>query len=290
MILVVGGTGSLGGRVATGLLRAGEDVRVLVRPGSAYGRLADAGAEVVFGDLREPDTLAVACDGVDVVVTTANSAKSGSDDALEAVDRVGNRALIDAAREASVARFIFVSALGADPESPVPFLRAKGETEAYLRSSGLEHTIICPNIFMDTWFPTLVEGPLAAEQPVSLVGEASRRHSFVAEEDVARFILAAVRHPAARNTTVVVGGPDPLSWRDVVRIYEDATGRSIQLRFVAPGEVLPGLPEIVAQLAAGFETYDSPIPMDEACATFDIRLTPATRFVRDRAPGGWARA
>src|SRR5690606_7407225 len=98
-----------------------------------------------------------------------------------------------------------------------------------------------------------------------------RRHSFVAEADVARFIRAAVRHPAARNATLVVGGPDPLSWRDVVGVYEEATGRSIEVRTIPPGAHLPGLPEVVSQLAAGFDTYDSPIPMDETCATFGVQ-------------------
>lgn len=285
MILVVGGTGSLGGRVARGLIEQGETVRALVRPASEYQALADAGADLVVGDLRDPDSLARACEGVEIVVTTANSARRGGEDTVESVDRDGNRALIDAAGAAGVQRFVFVSALGADPASPVPFLRAKGETEAYLRGSGLHHTIVSPNVFMDSWFTMLVEGPVSAGEPVTLVGEAARRHSFVAEEDVARFILAAVRHPAAVDTTLVVGGPDPLSWRDVVGIYEKATGRTIEVRTIAPGQPIPGLPEVVSQLAAGFETYDSPIPMDEAAATYGVSLTSARDFARRDGPG-----
>lgn len=278
MILLVGSTGSLGGRIARELLRQGEPLRILVRPGSAYQDLEDAGAEVVFGDLKDPESLVRAVDGAEIVVTTANSAKRDGEDDLENVDRRGNRALIDAARTAGARRFIFVSAFGSDLQSPIPFLRAKAETEARLRESGLEYTIVQPNIFMDTWFPTLIEGAIAAGRPVTLVGEAKRRHSFVAEADVARFIIAALNHPAARNTTLVIGGPAALSWRDVVKVYEDAINQTIEVRTVPAGQPIPGLPEFVSQLAAGFESYDSPIPMDEACATFGVTLTTAHEF------------
>ena len=51
-----------------------------------------------------------------------------------------------------------------------------------------------------------------------------------------------------------------------------------------PGTALPGLPEVVSQLAAGFETYDSPIPMAETCRTYGVSLTSAAEFAR--RPGG----
>jgi NADH dehydrogenase len=250
----------------------------MVRPGSAFQELEEAGAEIVFGDLKDPESVARAVTGIEIVVTTANSAKRGGEDDLEAVDRRGNRVLIDAARLAGVQRVVFISVLGADLQSPAPFLRAKAEAEAYLRESGLEYTVVRPTIFMDTWFPTLIETALAAGGPVTLVGEARRRHSFVAEADVSRFVVAALRHPAARNTTLDIGGPAAMTWRDVVRVYEEATGRTIEVRMVAPGEAIPGLPEIVSELAAGFETYDSPVPMGEACRTYGVTLTSAHAF------------
>lgn len=287
MILLVGGTGSLGGRVARALREDGRPLRALVRPASDYAALEAAGAEIVFGDLKVPDSLARACADADIVVTTANSARRGGDDTTDTVDRLGNHALIDAAVAGGVRRFVFVSALGADPASPVPFLRAKGETEQHLRTSGLGHTIVSPNVFMDAWFPMIVEGPIGAGAPVTLVGEGRRRHSFVAETDVAAFLLAALEHDAARNATLVVGGPEALSWRDVVAIYEEVTGRSIDVRTVAPGQPLPGLPDVVAQLAAGLDAYDSPIPMDDACATYGVRLTTAREFAgRARVAAG----
>src|SRR5690606_26213324 len=156
MILVAGATGQLGSLVTRRLLARGEVVRILVRPGSDYQPLVDERAQRVFGDLKDPASLATACEGVSVVVTTANSAARGGADTVETVDLLGNRALVDAAKAAGVGQFVFTSALGADPVSPVPFLRAKGETERHLRDSGMTYTILSPNIFMEVWVPMLV--------------------------------------------------------------------------------------------------------------------------------------
>lgn len=279
MVLVVGATGSLGRKIVHGLRAQDEAVRALVRPASDWAELERAGAEIALGDLKEPHTLDRACAGVDVVVTTANSAKRGGADNVETVDLDGNRNLIDAAARAGVHRFIFVSVLGVSADSPVPFFRAKAAAEQHLRESGLEYTIIAPNVFMDVWLARLIEAPVAAGQPVTLVGEAARRHTFVAEDDVAAFATAAVRSPAARNAHVLVGGPEALSFRDAVRIYERALGRDIPVRTVAPGEPIPGVPPAVQGLVAAFETYDSPLPMEETARRFGVTLA----SVEDRA-------
>jgi uncharacterized protein YbjT (DUF2867 family) len=153
-----------------------------------------------------------------VVVTTANSAMRSVPDTVETVDLGGNQSLIDAAQRAGVKRFIFVSALGADADSPVPFLRAKAAAEARLRDSGMSHTILRPNMFMDVWIPMIADRAVKTGRPVTVIGEGRRRHSFVAMQDVAKFAVAAVDHLAAANRVVVMGGPEPISWRDIVSI------------------------------------------------------------------------
>jgi NADH dehydrogenase len=103
MILIVGATGKLGGRIARELLSRGLKVRALVRPASAAGALQRLGAEIVIGDLKDPASLLAACAGADTVITTANTARRGGADTVDTVDRTGSRALIDAARATGVA-------------------------------------------------------------------------------------------------------------------------------------------------------------------------------------------
>ncbi len=164
MILVVGATGNLGSAITQALLARGEAVRILVRQevtGATGGQppVVAAGAQPVRGDIKDRGSLDLACAGVHTVITTANSALRGGDDNTQTVDIDGNRNLIDAARQAGVAHFIFISANGAEPDSPVPFLAAKGKTEQHLRASGLAYTILAPEAFMDVWIGMVVGGP-----------------------------------------------------------------------------------------------------------------------------------
>ncbi len=296
MILVVGATGMLGGMIARSLLEQGQQVRALVRPGSNYQPLVEAGAQPVEGDLKDPASLFPACGGVDAVITTANSAQRGGDDNPQTVDLEGNRHLIDAAREAGVRQFIFVSALGASEENPAPFMQAKGKTEAHLRAGGdggMAYTILAPNIYMEVWMPMIIGGPLRDGQPVTLVGEGRRKHSFVSARDVAAFAVAAIGHQAAMNQYLVIGGPEPLSWRDAVATFERVLGREIPVRSIAPGELIPNLPpvpglaEFVSGMMAATDTYDSPIDMAETARTFGVRQTTLEEYAR-REFGGAA--
>jgi uncharacterized protein YbjT (DUF2867 family) len=148
MILVVGATGIVGGMIARGLLEQGREVRILVRHDSPSSQLVQqglatsaeeliaSGAHAVHGDLRDRASLSAAIEGVDTVISTANSAMRGGSDNPQSVDLEGNRNLIEAAREAGVEHLVFVSLLGADPDHTVPFMRAKGCRFATRRAAG----------------------------------------------------------------------------------------------------------------------------------------------------------
>jgi NADH dehydrogenase len=295
MIVVIGATGIVGGMITRQLLERDREVRILVRRDSPSEQLAqegratsaesliEAGAQPVYGDLRDRASLDAAVEGVETVITTANSAGRGGEDNPQSVDLEGNRKLIEAARDAGIEHFVFVSALGADPDHPAPFMQAKARSEATLRESGLEYTILAPNLFMEVWAAMVVGMPALQGQPVTLVGEGRRRHSFISNRDVAAFAVAAVDHPAARNQYLAIGGPEPLTWRDVVATYERVLGRPIAVQFVAVGEPVPGLPGPMPALLGSLETYDSAIEMDETARTFDVPLTRLETFVREQA-------
>ncbi|GAA2725570.1 SDR family oxidoreductase [Cellulomonas aerilata] len=280
MILVVGATGLLGGLIAHRLLEQGHRVRALVRGGPGAAELRSAGAELVTGDLKDPASLRAACAGVESVVTTANSAQRGGADTPETVERRGNVDLIDAAVASGVEHFVLVSALGADAAGPDPFLRGKGEAEDHLRGSRTAWTILRPNIYLDIWVPAVV-GPALAGQPVTLVGEGRRRHSMVSVRDVAAYAVAALDPSQRAGRTLVIGGPEPVSWRDVVALAQDELGRELDVRTVAPGEPVPGLPPVMSGLLALMDTYDSPIDMTELSGTSGIAPTPARTVVQE---------
>jgi uncharacterized protein YbjT (DUF2867 family) len=292
MILVAGATGRLGGMITRRLLEQGREVRILVRHNSPSEELAkqgmatsaqsliEAGAQPVYGDLKDRVSLDRACDGIETLITTANSALRGGEDTVQTVDLQGNRNLVDAARAARVGQFIFTSVLDADVNSPVPLFQAKAATEAYLRESGMPYTILGPDIFMEVWVGLVIGMPLQAGQPVTLVGEGCRLHSFISQADVAAFAVAAIGHPAAMNQSLSLGGPKALSWCDVVATFGRVLDREIAVNFAPPGGEVPGLPGPVAGPLTFMEAYDSVLDTSGLARTFGVELTPLESVTR----------
>ncbi len=285
MILVVGATGRLGGMIAHRLLADGRPVRVLVRPQSAYRSLVQAGAEPVIGDLKDPTSLGSACDGIEAIVTTANAAGRGGDDTFQTVDDEGNENLINAAAQAGVERFVFTSILGSDPNSPAPLMRAKGVTEERLQASGMAYTITQADAHMELLIPMVIDVPLSRGEPVRVVGDGRRKHSFVAQQDVAAYTVAALDHPAARNKSITIGGPEPLSWWDIASAFEQVLGRPVPIETIPIGQRLPGLPDFVTDLVTVLEMYDSPIDMRETASMYGVEPTPLISWIRQRSIG-----
>jgi len=297
MILVVGATGILGGLITQRLLGQGQEVRILVRHNSPAEEMApqgmatsprsliEAGAKPVYGDLKERGSLDPACDGIETLITTANSAMRGGEDTVDTVDRQGNANLIAAAKAAGVKQFIFLSFLGAHPQNPVPLFQAKAETEALLAANGMPYTLLAPNFFIESWAGMVVGIPLRAHQSVTLVGQGQRLHSLISIADVAAFATATIGHPAAMNQRLALGGPEPVSWRGIVDAFGQALGQELPVQFVAPGEPIPGLPEMVPPVLAAMESYDSPIPMQEVARTFGVEQTALASVVRRMLSG-----
>ena len=281
MILVIGATGQLGGLIARRLLLRGDAVRVLVRDLSSVAArdLAEAGAHLVLGDLTDTASLRTACESVRGVIATANSMSRGDPDTIESVDRRGNANLIDAAVEQGVRRFVFISALGADTHHPMPLLQAKGETEQRLRESGMDWTALQPDFYMDMLPMAVVGAPALAGGTVTLVGEGRCRHSMVAISDVADYALAAFDRDDAVGQALQIGGPEAVSWRDVLAAFERHLGRDIPVSFVAPGQPIDGMPGMLTGLLAALETYDSPLDTGGLAKRYGVVQTSLDDFV-----------
>jgi uncharacterized protein YbjT (DUF2867 family) len=262
MILVVGATGQLGGAITRRLLSAGASVRILARPTSVYQALEAAGAEVVLGDLKAPESLVAACLGVDHVVTTANAASRGGDDTVEAVDRQGTADLIAAAAAARVRQFVYLSAYGMRALANIPFAGAKIESEARLLLSGMNYTILQPAPFMESWIGVFVGIQIRDRGAVTIVGDGATRLPFVAQDDVADLAVAVLDHPKAARMMIPYSGGPPTSYREIVAEVERVIGRPVPIHTAGPGESIAGLPASMTQLvtlmdAGGDSTLDT---------------------------------
>jgi uncharacterized protein YbjT (DUF2867 family) len=140
MILVTAANGNQGKRLVPALVRAGLPVRASVRSDASAVALRAAGvADVVIGDLADPDVLARAVQGVDKIYYTAP--------ALSPSERSVGFAVVDAARDAGVSHFVMSSVLHAITSDLIQH-EVKRDVEEHLLSSGLEFTILQPANYM----------------------------------------------------------------------------------------------------------------------------------------------
>src|SRR4051812_32646369 len=152
-ILVVGGTGDLGGRVVRLLAGRGLELRCLVRPGSDDSVVRGLGAEVARGDLTDHPSLAAACQGVTTVVATATAIArrlaGARHPTIGETDEQGMASLVTAAEAAGVERFVYVSFPGVGQPRGTALERAKTATEARLRRSTLRAVIVRSDAFQE---------------------------------------------------------------------------------------------------------------------------------------------
>ncbi|WP_263975622.1 SDR family oxidoreductase [Leptolyngbya sp. 7M] len=147
MFLVTGATGGLGRRIVRLLREREQPIRAFVKLTSRYGELEHRGAEIFIGDLLEERDIQKACQGVRYVIS-AHGSNASSRGGAQALDYRANIDLIDAAKAAGVAHFVFISVLGADRGyEDAPVFKAKWAVEQYLRNSGLNYTILRPSGF-----------------------------------------------------------------------------------------------------------------------------------------------
>ena len=222
--LVVGATGLLGPEICQRLTAAGQQVRALVRSTADESKrkvLQELGVELVDGDLKDAASLARACTGVQAVISTASSTLSRqAGDSIETVDHRGQLALVEAARRAAVERFVFVS-FRENRDIQFPLTAAKRAVERALASSGMAYTVLQASYFMEVWL-TPALGFDAAHGKARLYGDGNQPISWISYRDVARAAAAAVIEGTGRNMVVELGGPQALTPREVVRMFEAA--------------------------------------------------------------------
>lgn len=292
MILITGASGFLGREVTKILLSKGEKVRLLVRTPFKVEDLQQAGAEVIQGDLIDSPSLVRACQGVDRVLAAAHSLLGKGRYKSEAVDDGGHRALIDAAKAADVAHFVYMSMLGISPDHPFDFARRKYSIEEYLKASGLSHTILRPSWYMEQNVHLFNGKSILETGKTNLLGNGTKLRNFVAAGDVAQFAVRALTDPKLKNRTLDIGGPQNVTNNQVAELYGKLAGVTPKINHMRPfmarvmsvmlRPIQPGISRIMylGSLSddAFCETFD-PAPL---LAEFPIHLTTLEEFIQDR--------
>ncbi len=235
MIVVAGGTGTLGTRLVPRLAGQGLAVRVLTRDPARAQHLAGHDVEAVRGDVRDPGSLTSALRGASMVISAVHGFAGPGGVSPALVDRAGNAHLIDAAARTGAA-FVLVSVVGASPGHPIELFRAKHAAEEVLRASGLPWTIVRATAFMETW-GMIMGRRLQTSGKILVFGRGDNPVNFVSATDVAALVERAVTDPGQRSQILELGGPDNLTFNELAAILQETTGRHGTVRHIPrPGE------------------------------------------------------
>ena len=225
-ILIVGATGTLGRQVARKALDEGYQVRCLVRSPQKAAFLKEWGAELVKGNLCDPETLPPALQGVTAVIDAA-TARATDSLSIKQVDWEGKVALIQAAKAAKVERFIFFSILDAEKYQHVPLMEIKRCTELFLAESGLNYTILRPCGFLQSLIGDYAI-PILDTQAVWVTSDTSPI-AYMDTQDIAKFAIRALSVPETEKKTFPVVGSRAWGPYEIIRLCERLSGREAKV-------------------------------------------------------------
>jgi uncharacterized protein YbjT (DUF2867 family) len=223
LILLTGASGYIGGRLRRSLEADGRRLRCMARrPEYLRPRVAE-GTEVVAGDVLSPETLADALKGVDTAYYLIHSMATARDYASN--DRRGAESFARAARAAGVRRIVYLGGLG-EGERLSRHLASRQEVGRILRDSGVPTLEFRASIVIGS-------GSLSFELVRALVEKlpAMVTPSWVdtptqpiGVEDLVAYLVAALDRPLDESIVYEIGGPDRVSYGDLMREYARLRG------------------------------------------------------------------
>lgn len=215
MILISGATGGIGGEVCRLLVQGGTPFRAMGRKQAQVDVFRGKGIDAVLGDFDRPDTLPAAMQGIDTMFLITPPTQRQYEQEIAA---------IGAAKQAGVRRIVKLSASDANIRSTVPWAKTHARIDHYLRTSGIEWTILKPTAFMQNflWFKHAIAKGFLPQ----VAGSGSV--SWVDTRDVARVAATVLRQDGHASETYFLTGPETLDMKVAAQRLEAVIGRKVR--------------------------------------------------------------
>ncbi|MDT7727136.1 MAG: hypothetical protein QOI21_3712 [Actinomycetota bacterium] len=250
--LVTGATGYIGGRLVPSLLAQGHTVRCLARDPSKLGDVPWIGdVEVVRGDVLDEDSLREAMHDVDVVHYLVHSLDNKG---FAGLDRRAALRTAHAAREAGVRRIVYLGGLKPAGEELSEHLASRTEVGEIFLCSGVPTAVLQAAMIIGSGSASFEMLRYLTERlPVMVVPKwAHNRIQPIAVRDVLRYLAGCTGLPAEVNRTFDIGGPDVLTYQDMMRRY--ASVAELPRRTMIP------VPLLTPRLSSHWVNLVTPVP------------------------------
>lgn len=228
-VLVTGVTGFVGRHLAPELVAAGHDVRGLTRDRTAHRESFNEHLELVEGNLLDPTSLDGLFDDIDVVYYLVHSLGAGT--SFERTDREAAHNFVTAASESGVSRVIYLGGLGNSETELSAHLRSRREIEAVLADGSYDLTTFRAAVIIGSGsvgFDMIVQ--LVERLPVMIAPRWVRTDTQpIAIADVIEYLVRAVEVPETAGRTLEIGGPEVLTYREMMRRVAAAKGERLYL-------------------------------------------------------------
>ncbi len=252
--LVTGASGYIGGRLVPELLAAGYSVRCMARdPGKLSDRPWSAQVEIMAADALDRSGVRQALDGIDVAYYLIHSLGTGS--SFEQRDRDSARIFADAARDAGVKRVVYLGGITSGRHGQLsPHLRSRGEVGNILLGSGVPTAALQAAVIIGSGSASFEMLRYLTERLPAMVTPmwVDTRIQPIAVRDVLRYLVGAAALPAEVNRRFDIGGPDILTYAEMMRRYAAMAG--------LPPRILIRIPVLTPRLSSHWVGLVTPVP------------------------------
>lgn len=253
-VLVTGASGYIGGQLVDTLLAAGVRVRAMSRSPERLTSLAERGVEVVPGDVLDRRSLREALRGVEAAYYLVHSmGAAGSLESFADVDRYAAQNF--ASEAAHLSQVIYLGGLGRADDTLSPHLRSRQEVADILMAGAAPATVLRAGIVIGSGsasFTMLLY--LVRRLPVMVTPRwVEKRTQPIAIADTIRYLHAALGNPQTYNRSFDIGGPDILTYRDMMQ----RTAAILNRR-----RIILGVPVLTPTLSSYWVYWVTPVPFE----------------------------
>jgi uncharacterized protein YbjT (DUF2867 family) len=288
MILVTGASGTLGKEISRQLAQGKHNFRCLVRKTSKVKELEEMGANFIYGDVTDRESLKEAMKDVKSIISAHSLGMQKKGITYWDVDYQGNLNLIELLKENGGGNFVYISALGVALNSRFQLYKVKQLIEDSLKISGLNYTIFRPSGFFSDF--TMSAKIVQKYHLYPVMGWGDHRIQGIHMGDIAYCAIDSLSNSKAYNQLFYIGGPEVLSFKQIAAIYSKVLGHNVRIFPIPIGfqktvgwavDTLTNYRYDIQGFVNAFSSGDSICNNEPLLKTFDIKLRNFEEYLRE---------